>query len=127
MPETCIVMRWNELCVITAESADRRLLRDDEIDEEHEEDTDDKADVEVDRRRPALHAFLGSLLTAAHRLFLLPAALLPMVAVVRMRREGSEGFNQEKKCTAPIEFVQMQVAKWQNCIDFNKVLVSHFI
>ena len=60
--------------IITAESADRSLLRDGEIDEEHEEHADDEADVEVDRRRPALHALPGSLLAACHRLFLLPAA-----------------------------------------------------
>jgi len=39
----------------TVEATARSLLREDKIGKQHEEDADDEADVEVDRR-PALHA-----------------------------------------------------------------------
>ena len=108
--------------IITAESADRSLLRDGEIDAEHEEHTDDEADVEVDRRRPALHASQQVIASS----FFLP--LLPIVAVVRMRREGSEGFNLEKRnAQHQLTSSKCRFPNGQACIDFNKVLVSHFI
>jgi hypothetical protein len=50
------------------------LLREDEISKQHEEDADDEADVEVDRR-PALHALPSRrLLAAAQRCNLAAAA-----------------------------------------------------
>ena len=47
------------------EAGDGSLLRGNEIGEEHDEDTDDKADVEVDNRHPTLGALPGPLLAAA--------------------------------------------------------------
>lgn len=58
---------------ITIEAADRSLLRDEEIGEDHQEDADDEADVEVDQR-PVLPALPGLLLAETHRHPFLPAA-----------------------------------------------------
>lgn len=58
----------------TAEATGCSLLREDEISKQHEEDADDEADVEVDRR-PALHALPSRrLLAAAQRCNLAAAA-----------------------------------------------------
>lgn len=58
----------------TAEATACSLLREDEISKQHEEDADDEADVEVDRR-PALHALPSRrLLAAAQRCNLVAAA-----------------------------------------------------
>lgn len=62
-----------EVRFVTIEAADRSLLRENQEGEEHEEDADDKADVEVDDRRPTLRVLTAPLLAGAHRLFL-PAA-----------------------------------------------------
>ena len=64
----------------TVEATARSLLREDKIGKQHEEDADDEADVEVDRR-PALHAHPRrvSSIEAAQRCYL---PQLPVVVVV---------------------------------------------
>jgi hypothetical protein len=83
----------------------------------------------VDRRRPALHVIPGSLLAAAHRLFLLlpAAAANRSSSKVRTRREGSEGFNLEKNAQHQLSLSKCTLLNGQTCIDFSKVLVSYFV
>ena len=77
-------------------------MRGNEIGEEHDEDTDDKADVEVDNRHPTLGALPGPLLAAAHNIASPSAAC--WFCTSANRSGGTVVVNKDEAVRVRIEF-----------------------